>query len=243
MVPAYIGYLTADALSGVTRSWLMGQGHCVAAVDACNLLVGNMESVHAARYDWSDEGLSRLTRDFYAYGLGPDGLPASPLGSHVNVHTAGGLHEGGYLGFAELEYVHMPLPGERLVAVLSDGAFEEQRGSDWAPRWWRAEDCGLVTPVMIANGRRIEQRSTLFQQGGVEWFARHLRHNGFDPPADRWHRPGGFRLGHYRSRRTLAGMRRCHSKWRHHVSGATALRHRRGSEGLRLSRRRHQPRP
>ena len=181
MVPAYIGYLTADALSGVTRSWLMGQGHCVAAVDACNLLVGNMESAHADRYAWSDEGLSRLTRDFYTYGLGPDGLPASPLGSHVNVHTAGGLHEGGYLGFAELEYVHMPLPGERLVAFLSDGAFEEQRGSDWAPRWWRAEDCGLVTPVMIANGRRIEQRSTLFQQGGVEWFARHLRHNGFDP--------------------------------------------------------------
>ena len=181
MVPAYIGYLTADALSGVTRSWLMGQGHCVAAVDACNLLVDNMESAHADRYAWSDEGLSRLTRDFYAYGLGPDGLPASPLGSHVNVHTAGGLHEGGYLGFAELEYVHMPLPGERLVAFLSDGAFEEQRGSDWAPRWWRAEDCGLVTPVMIANGRRIEQRSTLFQQGGVEWFARHLRHNGFDP--------------------------------------------------------------
>lgn len=181
MVPAYIGYLAANALSGLTRSWLMGQGHCVAAVDACNLLVGNMEPAHASRYHWSNEGLSRLTRDFYAYELGADGLPASPLGSHVNVHTAGGLHEGGYLGFAELEYVHMPLPGERLVAFLSDGAFEEQRGSDWAPRWWRAEDCGLVTPVMIANGRRIEQRSTLFQQGGVEWFARHLRHNGFDP--------------------------------------------------------------
>ena len=159
----------------------MGQGHCVAAVDACNALAGNMESAHAARYHWSDEGLARLTRDFYAYDLDENGRPASPLGSHVNVHTAGGLHEGGYLGFAELEYVHMPLPGERLVAFLSDGAFEEQRGSDWAPRWWRAEDCGLVTPVMIANGRRIEQRSTLFQQGGVEWFADHLRHNGFDP--------------------------------------------------------------
>ncbi len=182
MVPAYIGYLTANALSGITRSWLMGQGHCVAAIDAANLLVDNLDEVHRARYQWSDDGLSRFVRDFYAYAIeGPEGRPVSPLGSHVNVHTAGGIHEGGYLGFAELQYVHMPLPGERLVAFLSDGAFEEQRGSDWAPRWWRAEDSGLVTPIMIANGRRIEQRSTLFQQGGVSWFARHLALNGFDP--------------------------------------------------------------
>lgn len=181
MVPAYIGYLAANTLSGLTRGWLMGQGHAVAAIDACNLLVNNMTAPHAERYDWSDDGLTRFVRDFYAYTLNPDGSPASPLGSHVNLNTAGGMHEGGYLGFAELEYVHMPLPGERLVAFLSDGAFEEQRGSDWAPRWWRAEDSGLVTPIMIANGRRIEQRSTLFQQGGVEWFAKHLRLNGFDP--------------------------------------------------------------
>ncbi|MGL6162234.1 hypothetical protein [Microbulbifer sp.] len=181
MVPAYIGYLAANALCGITRSWLMGQGHCVAAIDACNLLVGNMEEAHAARYAWTDAGLTQFVRDFYAYAIDARGRPASPLGSHVNVNTAGGISEGGYLGFAELQYVHMPLPGERLVAFLSDGAFEEQRGSDWAPRWWRAEDCGLVTPVMIANGRRIEQRSTLFQQGGVEWFAAHLRLNGFDP--------------------------------------------------------------
>src|SRR5204862_212013 len=102
-------------------------------------------------------------------------------GSHVNPHTAGGIMEGGYLGFAELQYVHMPLPGERLVAFLSDGAFEEQRGSDWAPRWWRAEDSGLVAPIMINNGRRIDQRTTMSQQGGVGWFVRHLKLNGFDP--------------------------------------------------------------
>ena len=34
MVPAYVGYMLANALSGVTRSWLMGQGHAVAAIDA-----------------------------------------------------------------------------------------------------------------------------------------------------------------------------------------------------------------
>ena len=181
MVPAYVGYLLLDALDGLTRAWMMGQGHCVAAIDALNLLVGNMTDVHAARYDRSDAGLSRFVSDFYAYTLNPDGTPASPLGSHVNAHTAGGVLEGGYLGFAELQYVHAPLKGERLVAFLSDGAFEEQRGSDWAPRWWRAEDSGLVSPIIILNGRRIEQRSQITQQGGERWLDRHLRLNGFDP--------------------------------------------------------------
>ena len=69
--------------------------------------------------------------------------------------------EGGYLGFAEVQYVHMPLLGECLVTFLSDGAFEEQRGSDWAPRWWRAHDSGIVLPIMISNGRRIDQRTTV----------------------------------------------------------------------------------
>ena len=106
---------------------------------------------------------------------------AAPLGSHVNPHTAGGILEGGYLGFAELQYAHMPLPGESLVAFLSDGAAEEQRGSDWVPRWWRAEDCGLVLPVMIANGRRIEQRTELGTPAGLERFEAHLEARGFEP--------------------------------------------------------------
>lgn len=181
IVPAYVGYLAANALSGLTRGWLMGQGHCVAGIDASNLLVDNLTPRHAERYDRSEAGLTRFVRDFYSYAITPDGRPASPLGSHVGPNTAGGLSEGGYLGFAELQYVHMPLPGERLVVFLSDGAFEEQRGSDWAPRWWRAEDSGFVAPFMILNGRRIEQRSTLQQQGGRAWLEGHLRSHGFDP--------------------------------------------------------------
>ncbi|MFC4159125.1 phosphoketolase family protein [Chitinimonas lacunae] len=181
MVPAYVGYLLANALSGHTRSWLMGQGHCVAAIDAVNVLLGNLHPEQAQRYGTDEAGLSRLCQDFYRYAIDANGQPAAPLGSHVNAHTAGGLIEGGYLGFAELQYVHMPLPGETLVAFLSDGAFEEQRGSDWAPRWWRAEDCGAALPVMILNGRRIEQRSGVEQDGGVAWFIEHLQLNGFDP--------------------------------------------------------------
>jgi phosphoketolase len=181
MAPAYTGYMAINVLTGLTRAWIMGQGHTVSAIDAVNLLVNNMTPAHAERYSLNDEGLTRFVRDFYSYRIGDDGLQDSPLGSHVNAHTAGALAEGGYLGFTELQYVHMPLPGERLVVFLSDGAFEEERGSDWAPRWWRAEDSGLVAPIMIANGRRIDQRTTLSQGGGTDWFVRHLRLNGFDP--------------------------------------------------------------
>ena len=181
MVPAYAGYMAVNAVTGNTRSWIMGQGHCVAAIDSLNLILDNMMPAHAKRYSISNEGLTRYVRDFYSYKLGEDGKQDSPLGSHVNVHTAGGMVEGGYLGFTELQYIHMPLPGERLVAFLSDGAFEEQRGSDWVPRWWRADDCGLVMPIMINNGRRIDQRTTMSQEGGVDWFVQHLKLNSFDP--------------------------------------------------------------
>ncbi|QSP95289.1 xylulose 5-phosphate 3-epimerase [Marinobacter salinisoli] len=180
MVPAYAAYLAFNNLTGQTRSWLMGQGHCVAAIEALNVLTGNLHPEQSERY-LAPEGLSRLAADFYNYRQAPDGSVSAPLGSHVTPHTAGGIIEGGYLGFAELQYAHMPLPGESLVAFLSDGAAEEQRGSDWVPRWWRAEDCGLMMPVMIANGRRIEQRTELGTRAGLERFEAHLAERGFDP--------------------------------------------------------------
>lgn len=204
MVPAYVGYLTANSLSGLTRSWVMGQGHVVSAIDSVNLLVGNVHPEHAERYDLSDEGLTRFVEDFYSYAVRPDGQPASPLGSHVGPHTAGGVMEGGYLGFAELQWVHMPLPGERLVAFLSDGAFEEQRGSDWAPRWWRAEDTGLVAPILIANGRRIDQRTTIAQQGGTGFLRHHLRLNNFDPIDLDGRDPAAFTWGIFEMEERLA---------------------------------------
>jgi len=180
MVPGYAAYLALNNLTGTTRSWLMGQGHCVAAIDALNVLTGNLHPEQAERYG-SEDGLKQLLRDFYGYAQAPDGKPSAPLGSHVSPHTAGGIIEGGYLGFAELQYAHMPLPGETLVAFLSDGAAEEQRGSDWIPRWWRAEDCGVALPVMIANGRRIEQRTELGTVRGLDGFVEHLTRCGFDP--------------------------------------------------------------
>ena len=60
MVPAYAGYLALNALTGCTRGWLMGQGQCVSAVDALNVLVGNMTPAHAERYGVSDAQRLRL---------------------------------------------------------------------------------------------------------------------------------------------------------------------------------------
>lgn len=181
MVPAYVGYMAANALSGFTRGWLMSQGHTVSAIDSVNLLLNNLSEEHSKRYCLTEEGLSRFTSDFYSYALNEHGVQDSPRGSHVNHNTAGGIMEGGYLGFTSVQYAHMPLPGERLVSFLSDGAFDEQRGDDWVPLWWRSEDSGLITPIMIANGRRIDQRSTMFQQGGIPWFMEYLRLAHFDP--------------------------------------------------------------
>jgi phosphoketolase len=181
MIPAYVGYMLANALSGLTRAWVMEQGHAVSGIDSVNLLLGNMSEIHANRYWLADEPLSLFCQDFYSYKINAKGKQESPLGSHVNPNTAGGFLEGGYLGFASLQYVHMPLKGEHLVAFLSDGAFEEQKGSDWTSRWWRAEDSGLVCPIMIANGRRIDQRTTMDQEGGAPWFAEYLKIHDFDP--------------------------------------------------------------
>lgn len=181
MVPAFAGLLAANTVSAEHRDWLMGQGHCVAAIDALQLLTGQAKNERQSLFPLTDAGLTDFVRAFYSYQVSPEGKPASPLGSHVNVNTKGASIEGGYLGFAALHYVHQPLPGEKLVAFLSDGAFEEQRGSDWAARWWRAEDTGSVCPIMIANGRRIDQRTMTAQQGDSAWFAEHLSHQGFDP--------------------------------------------------------------
>src|SRR3546814_20555160 len=110
----------------------------VTGVQTCALpiyaLTGDVSRAQQGRYDRSEAGLSRLAADFYSYAIAADGAAAVPLGSHAGPNTAGAISEGGYLGFAEVQYVHMPLPGASLVAFLSDGAFEEQRGSDWTPR-------------------------------------------------------------------------------------------------------------
>lgn len=66
MAIAFVGYMLANALSGDTRAWLLGQGYCVAAIEAVNALIGDVSDAQLGRY--------------YAYALTPDGRPAHPLG-------------------------------------------------------------------------------------------------------------------------------------------------------------------
>ncbi|MFW5698803.1 MAG: xylulose 5-phosphate 3-epimerase, partial [Planctomycetota bacterium] len=209
MVPAFIGYVLANALTGHTRSWLMGQGHCVAAIAACNLALDDLSPEQRQRYGWSAEGLNQMVQDFYSYWPGTDDAPPPPLGSHVSPHTAGGMMEGGFLGYAHLQWPHLPLPGERLVAFLSDGAWEEQRGQDWAPHFWRGEDCGLAVPVLIDNGRRIDQRSQIAMHGDANYFAAHLELNGFDPLVIDGTDPWAFAWAIIESEQRLQERARC----------------------------------
>ena len=44
MAVAFAGYLAANALSGHTRAWTLGQGHCVAAIEAINALTGDVSA-------------------------------------------------------------------------------------------------------------------------------------------------------------------------------------------------------
>lgn len=195
MVPAYVGYFAANSLTSITRSWLSGLGSSVAAIDAVNLLLNNMPPDLAERYQLNNDGLSLFTQDYFSPEIQADGRPSSPLGSHVSPNTAGAIMEGTYPGLAELQYVHMPLPGERMVAFLSDCAFEEQRGFDWAPHWWRFEDCGLVTPIMISNGKGSHPHTAMYPEGKVTWFRRHLELNNFIPTHIDGHDPASFAWG------------------------------------------------
>ena len=91
-----------------------------------------------------------------------------------------------------LQYVHMPLPGQKLVAFLGEDAFAGQRGADWAPLWWRAEDCGFVAPVMIVGRRGAGRCAGIDANGEGAWFRQHLRLNQFEPIAIDGRDPAAF---------------------------------------------------
>ena len=150
MVPGYVGYMLANALTGITRSWIMGQGHAVAAIDTVNLLLGNMRPRHAARYDVSDAGLSRFVSDFYSYALNEHGHQDSPLGSHVNVNTAGGVLEGGYLGFADILKRH-----------LREYAFE--------PFAFDGTDPAAFCYIVLEGEHLLEERAERLQAGADKY--------------------------------------------------------------------------
>lgn len=191
MVPAFVGYLAANVLSGATRGWVTGQGHCAAAIEAVNALTGDDSVPQQGRYGASEAELSELVADDNRYGLRPDGRPSKPRARDLSARAAGAMCEDGY-PTVELQYVHMPLPGESLVAFMSDEALERQGERDRSPRWWRAEDSGLVTPVMICNGRRLDERSEIKPNGGATWLERHLALSGFEPMIIDGHDPAAY---------------------------------------------------
>ena len=184
MVPVYVGYLLANALSGKTRGWLSGVAHCGAAIDAINVLTRNLDDEQLQRYPLTEAGLTQLCCDYSSFEVAPDGRPAAPVGSRLSAMTAGNASPGGCPGNADLQYVHMPLPGQELVALLSTSAFQSQTSADWAPQWWRGEDSGLVLPIML-TGRNTADAARYEEQLDLTGF-RAIRVDARDPASIAW---------------------------------------------------------
>lgn len=182
IVPAFIGYLTANVLSGRTRSWVMDSGCCVAAIEAVNTLTGDVSCGPMGYYKNTPAGLSSLVANFSSCAFATDGRPSAAVGGSVGADAAGAGSEGGEMeGLTDLQYVPMPLRGESLVAFLGDDASDGQRALDGSPRRWRAEDCGLVTPIMILNADGPGARSAVAGIGKAACLDGRLRTCGFDP--------------------------------------------------------------
>jgi phosphoketolase len=178
MVPAFVGHLTANVLSGKTRSWVMGQAHGLAAVAAVDVLSGCAAGGPNGRYDRTQAGFSNLVADFGSCAAGRDGRPPAARGGADTVAVEFG---GSNPGAVEQQYVHMPLRGESVVAVVDPDACDGQQMLDGSPRWWRAEDCGLVTPLKILNANMSDRRNSVGGSDELAGLDRRLRCCGFDP--------------------------------------------------------------
>ena len=51
---AFVGFHLANALTGQTRAWVLGQGHCVAAIEAVNALLEDLSPAQQGRYGRSE---------------------------------------------------------------------------------------------------------------------------------------------------------------------------------------------
>ena len=178
MVPAVVGYLTANVLSGRTRSWVMGQVHGLTAMEAVDVLTGGVAWGEKGHFDNTQAGLSNLVAEFGSFATGTDTRPPAASDSDP--------------ALIEVQYGHMPLRGESLVAFLDPGAGDGPQTLDHSARWWRAEDCGLVTPVAILNTPMSGARNDVLGSDDAACLDRRLRFFGFDPITIDGHDPAAF---------------------------------------------------
>lgn len=164
-VPLYVGHLLANALSGKTRAWLMSCDEGAAAVDAVNILIRNAHDSQLLRYPLTDEGLSRLCRDYFSYDVAVPKDVRAVTGGTLGPTSAGAAAPGGHPGNTALQFVHMPLPGQELVVFLDQHDLGSQPGTDWGAYWWRGEDSGLVMPVLQVDESFKVATDLLTKQG------------------------------------------------------------------------------
>ena len=162
IVQAFTGYLTANVLSGRTRSWAMDSRCCGLAIEAVNTLTGDIAYGSKGSYNKPQADLHR------------------PMVGSAEADTAGSMGDD-IENFAIPQYMRMPLCGDSLVAFLGEDASDGQRALESALGRWRAEDCGLVTPIMILNADGPRTRIAVAGSGKEECLDRQLRTCGFDP--------------------------------------------------------------
>jgi phosphoketolase len=172
MALAYTGYLAANALTGKTRSWVMAQAHCAPAIEVVNLLTGNLNEAQQKRYSLDEQGLNRFALDFFPASEGA----ASQGGGAAEL--APGVIEAICPQGSFYYYPHAPLKGERLVVFLGSEALDHDE--DFAARWWRREDCGLIAPFLITEIRRHGDSGEA-DPAELERLQEKLHKHGYDP--------------------------------------------------------------
>lgn len=164
-VPLYVGYLLANALSGKTRAWLMSCEDGSVAVEAVNILLGNVQDPQLLPCSLNDEGLSRLCRDYLSDDVASPGVVDALHGREPGSGSATAAAHQGHPGATALQFVHMPLPGQELVVFLDQQDLGTQPGIDWGAYWWRGEDSGLVMPL-LQTGKDFQTVTSLLTEQG-----------------------------------------------------------------------------
>ena len=166
MVPAYVGYLLLDALDGNDARTDDGRGDAALppSMQSTAVTFGNMTDVVRTALRSFRCGPQPFRQRFLRYTLNPDGTPARRW-ARMSTRTAGGVLEGGYLGFAETVMRcarHLRASGWSRSSAMA--LFEEARQRLGATLIARRSG---FSPIIILNGRRIQSSAARSQLGAA----------------------------------------------------------------------------
>lgn len=179
-IPAYVGYLAANAISGITRGWALRPEAGRTGLDAVDLILGNFDPDLAQRYSLTSEGLARFLEDHRPASDRESGN--QPRGKPSSTAPKRSLSEADSLKAFRLRDVAQPTAGERLVLALTEKRFETEAAKNWDTGWWRPGEHGVITPILFhMTPLASEEGSGAARCQAAEHLVQGLRKNGFDP--------------------------------------------------------------